>query len=434
MRLVSTTINPKLKLGFLLLLGSLTTIAQENSPFSRYGIGDLFAGQNIVNRGLGGLSAPYADGQSINFYNPASYSSNKVVTFDIGLNVDNRNLKSENPLNKFSSTNFTPSYFAIALPINAKRNLGAAFGLRPISRINYSVQEIKRLPGIDSIGTIYEGNGGLYQIFAGMGKRWGGLSVGFNTGYNFGRKETNTRVVPLNDTVFYYESNSRTTTNYGKVFFSGGVQYRIATGKTSALTLGVSTNLKQSLNAKQDVMRETFSTSSGRSDTARVTAFEALDQKGTIEIPSSFTAGLSFGSPNGLIGFEYETSKWSDFKFYGQPDKLSDYWQFRLGGQFIPNPNSVTNYWSRVTFRGGVNFGTDYIDADGKGLKTSGVSVGASLPIRKWRSFDNQYTNINIAIEVGKRGSKDNNITENYFRFSVGFSLSDIWFIPRRYD
>jgi hypothetical protein len=100
MRLVSTTTNPKLKLGILLLLVSFTAIAQENSPFSRYGLGDLFPGQNIVNRGLGGLSSTYVDGQSINFYNPASYSANKFVTFDVGINIDNRNLKSANPVKK----------------------------------------------------------------------------------------------------------------------------------------------------------------------------------------------------------------------------------------------------------------------------------------------------------------------------------------------
>ena len=42
MRLVSTTITPKLKLGFILFLGCLTASAQENSPFSRYGIGNIF--------------------------------------------------------------------------------------------------------------------------------------------------------------------------------------------------------------------------------------------------------------------------------------------------------------------------------------------------------------------------------------------------------
>jgi hypothetical protein len=41
---------------------------------------------------------------------------------------------------------------------------------------------------------------------------------------------------------------------------------------------------------------------------------------------------------------------------------------------------------------------------------------------------------INTAIEFGKRGSGVNNITENFIKFSLGLSLSDIWFIKRKYD
>jgi hypothetical protein len=442
---VSTTTNPKLKLGILLLLVSFTSIAQENSPFSRYGLGDLFQGQNIVNRGLGGLSSTYVDGQSINFYNPASYSSHRTVTFDVGINIDNRNLKSRSPLKKFSSTNFTPSYVSLGMPLNKKRNLGLAFGIRPISKINYAIIERKRVAGIDSFATLYEGNGGLYQLFAGVGKRWGGFSIGFNTGYSFGRRESNTRVLPLNDTVFYYESNSKTTTTFGKSFLNAGLQYRAdINGKKSALTFGLTTSLNQSLDARQDVLRETYSFTSGRADTSRITVTESLNKRGKIDIPSTYTAGVSYTTTiadrfgnrieKGMIGLEYESAKWSKFRFYDMPEKLTDSWQFRLGGQFTPNPLGITSYWDRVTFRAGLYTGVDYVNADGNELKVNGVTFGAGLPVRKWRSFDNQFTIINTAIEVGKRGSKQNNITENYFKLSLGLALSDVWFIKRRYD
>jgi hypothetical protein len=56
-----------------------------------------------------------------------------------------------------------------------------------------------------------------------------------------------------------------------------------------------------------------------------------------------------------------------------------------------------------------------------------------SLPVR--RSFyTNQYTAINAAFEIGQRGNRDNFLRENFWRLSVGFNLSDIWFNPRKYD
>ncbi|HRF27774.1 MAG TPA: hypothetical protein PKW54_10550, partial [Ferruginibacter sp.] len=40
----------------LTILSSFPTLAQENSPYSRYGLGDIVPNQNVVNRGMGGLS------------------------------------------------------------------------------------------------------------------------------------------------------------------------------------------------------------------------------------------------------------------------------------------------------------------------------------------------------------------------------------------
>ena len=36
-------------------------MAQDNSPYSRYGLGDLHPNTNILNRGMAGLSAAYSD-------------------------------------------------------------------------------------------------------------------------------------------------------------------------------------------------------------------------------------------------------------------------------------------------------------------------------------------------------------------------------------
>src|SRR5688500_18234709 len=46
--------------------------AQDNSPYSRYGIGDLVPHSNVVNRGMGGIIAGYTSRLNVNFNNPAS--------------------------------------------------------------------------------------------------------------------------------------------------------------------------------------------------------------------------------------------------------------------------------------------------------------------------------------------------------------------------
>lgn len=438
----STIMIPKLSFIVLLLSFSSYLKAQQNSPFSRYGLGDPYPSQNIINRAMGGAASTYANGQSINFTNPAAYGELKIVTYDIGLSLDSRVLKSTVPVQKYNSINLEPAYVSLGMPISAKHNIGLAFGLRPLSNISYSIQERKRV-GPDSIGYVYEGNGGLYQAFVGFGKRWGALRIGFNSGYMFGHKYSNTRSIPV-DSVETYKSNSSTNTSYGSFFFNPGAQYSVNLSKTTALRLGFSANIKHNMNAKQSVTRETFTFDGAGGIIPIDTVYQSKETPGTIALPLSYIAGISLNTSivdragtkidRSAVAVEYESTQWSNYRFYNQPDQLKDSWYLRVGGQLTPNPLSIKSYWNRATYRAGFYVGREAITAGGNKLPVYAVTLGAGLPVRKWRSFDNQYTIINTTFEIGSRGNKNNNISESFFRFSLGLNLSDIWFIKRRYD
>ncbi len=450
-------IKSRFYLAIVSLLFWQVSVAQENSPFSRYGLGEYFNSHHIISRSMGGLTAAYADGinnnvgQSINFANPATYSSLYMATLDLGLTIDSRTLRSANPDGKFASANFYPSYLSVGLPISRTKGLGMAFGLRPLSRINYSVSNYSRTAG-DSLQTLYDGSGGLNQFFMGLGKKWKSFSIGFNTGYNFGRREISTKKSFINDTTLFYQSNSSSLTNFGGVFLSGGLQYEFSLHKKNTvetktlenylLRLGITGTLQQNMNATQDIDRNTIIyTASGEAKIDSVS--EQKNIKGTISVPSTFAVGATFHktvtNTRGTfemwsIGVEYTATQWSKYRFYGQPDLLSNSSLFKVGLQFSPDPLGAGNYWGNVNYRAGFFTGTDYINADGKGLKIYGASFGAGLPIRKYTTYDNQFTVVNLGLQLGKRGSAVNNITENYFQVSLGFSLSDIWFVKRKYD
>ncbi len=86
MPLVSTTMYKKINLlGIVCLCWlSFAQAQNENSPYSRYGLGDYVPQQNILNRGMGGVSAAYYDFNTINFINPASYGRLQATTLDLG--------------------------------------------------------------------------------------------------------------------------------------------------------------------------------------------------------------------------------------------------------------------------------------------------------------------------------------------------------------
>ena len=99
MLLANIIMKPKYKLTCLLLSTlPLFCIAQENSPYSRYGVGNLVPAGNILNRGMGGISAGYTDPATINSINPATYSNLVYSTLDVGVEYDGRVIKSQNPL------------------------------------------------------------------------------------------------------------------------------------------------------------------------------------------------------------------------------------------------------------------------------------------------------------------------------------------------
>jgi hypothetical protein len=456
MRSVSTIIA-RLCLAFLPVFFLLTSEAQQNSPFTRFGLGEYYTNQHVISRAMGGLTAAYSDGlnnnvgQSINIGNPATYSNLYVVTFDLGFTIDSRSLNSKVPLSKFSTNNFIPSYITIGIPLSKAKGWGLAFGLKPVSNISYSIATRERTAG-DSLATVYEGSGGMNQAFVGIGKKWGGFSIGVNTGFNFGRKEIITRKMFLNDTVNYYSAKSGSNTYFSGVFLEGGLQYEFSLGKKEVvetkttsnylLRFGVTGTLKQNMSAEQDITKQSYVVNASSGEIKVDSVFEQSGVKGIIALPATYAAGITLhktvASPRGVfemwsIGAEYTATQWTKYRFYNAPDQLSDSWQFKVGTQFCPGPGG-NSYWNSVNYRLGYHMGQDYLNPDGNGLKKYGFSFGAGLPVRKWRTYDNQFTFLNTAFEFGKRGSGVNNITETYFQFSLGMSLSDIWFIKRKYD
>lgn len=431
---VSSTTYKKISLLGIVWMCFLTARAQtENSPYSRYGLGDILPSQNILNRGMGGVSAAYSDFHTVNFINPASYAKLKYTTLDFGVEIDNRTLRAINPPRKFSSFSPVISYLQLGIPLATKKDWGMNIGLRPLTRINYKIERNERVPGIDSLNTIFEGNGGAYEVYTGTGFGIKNFSVGVNVGYLFGSKNFSTRksFIPDSSNVFYYQSNHETQSNYNGLLINAGIQYIAKLNKTTVLRLGAFGNLKKSLNASKDIIRGTFQfNSTGAIDSLDV-ASDVKGIGGKVEYPSSFGAGFIFDKPGKwMFGADLTGSNWKGYRFFGEPEQVQNSWKLHVGGQVIPKAGK--NYLSYVAYRAGFQYGKDYIKVD-KDLPVWSFSAGASFPMRK-AAYTNQYSMINLGVEFGQRGNKKNLVRENFFRFTVGLSLSDIWFVKSKYD
>ena len=437
--------------------------AQINSPFSRYGLGnEIQISQNATSQAMGGFTAAYTAsmngsfGQSINFNNPASFGTIYMTTFDLGVNFTNTKLKQESTNKQEKSNYLIPNYLVIGVPLSKEKKMGMAFGLRPLTQVNYSINELKLVSSTgDTLYNNYVGTGGLNQVFLGLGKSWKNISVGFSTGVNFGRKKIqNIKSLDYNsDSTYLYQTMASTNTVYGGVFLNLGIlgettlkskTHAKTTDKTEySLSYGATATLDQNMSAKQDVLRTTGIFTS-TAENAIDTAYYGKELPGKIKMPALITTGIALHkkeiSNRGtydqwVIGIQYDKSAWKDkYSNYGTTDPLSNAWMMRVGVQFCPNPFDYENYFSTVTYRAGYYTGKDYINFDNKGLTVSAFTLGMGLPIRKYRSYDYQFTVLNLALQMGQRGSSVNDFKESFIQFTLGYSLSDIWFNKRKYD
>jgi hypothetical protein len=434
---------------------SITVSAQDNSPYSRYGLGDLVPATNVSTRGLGGISAGYVDVISINYNNPASYSqfqtyleqrSKRIsagrVILDVGVNLDNRTLVVPNTPERFSVSNLFFSYLQVGLPI--RKNWGMSFGIRPVSHIGYAIDRRELLKDpvtgnpIDSAITQFRGSGGSYMPNIGTGFAIGNFSAGLNAGYLFGSRENTTfRNLISRDSLLYYASDHTTSTSFGDIFFNAGLQYKINLNKSTFLRLGVSGNWQQKLKASQDVLRQTYNRGSAGEELQIDSIYHQKDVKGEIVYPASYKAGFVVqhtkdDNSGWLLGVDYTQNKWSDYRFFGQRDSVRNNWQVNVGAQLFPKGKA--GYFSRTTYRFGFYTGPDYIKLQND-LPQFGVSFGMGLPIANFnRLSPNQYTVLNLALEYGKRGDNKSLLKENLFRVSLSFNFTDLWFGKKKYD
>ena len=173
----------------LTLLFAIPMMAENgmNSPYTRYGFGQLASMETGTNKGMGGTGIGVQGSNQINMLNPASYAAIDTLTFllDVGMSLQNANF-SENGV-KMNARNTTFDY--LAMQFRLMPHLGFTLGMMPFSNIGYNFSNTisKNEDGTQTATLLYNGTGGLRQVTAGIGYApIKGLSIGANLAYVYG--------------------------------------------------------------------------------------------------------------------------------------------------------------------------------------------------------------------------------------------------------
>ena len=435
-----------------LCLGAgLSVYAQPsgNSPYSRFGIGDLVPEQFAPSVGMGGLSAAYQPLIHLNLVNPASYGSLRVASFQVGLRGGHTQLTDAQGREGSvwaGNLNSLALGFPLRNPNNAifdgKRKafkMGMAFALTPYSRANYDLRETTSSPATgESITESFVGTGSTYRLQGGWGFKYNNWSGGFNLGYFFGSLNNQRQVLFNEDIGNAFNADFTDELSFGGAHYRLGAQYRLYLGDPDPNAAEGVESRRESIvfgvygNGNTDFTAIASQTYLGRGlTTGTDTVFVAEEAERAGRLPGTLGFGVHYERLNKLrLGIEYVRSGWQDYLNEARPETLKNSYRLAAGVEYIPNLASYNRYRDRVHYRAGAYYGTDPRGGSTE-LTEFGISLGAGLPIQR----RNQATSfIDLALEVGRFGNEDL-LQQTYVRLSVGFSLNDnSWFLNRKFN
>lgn len=409
------------------LVESLALAQAARSPFSSFGIGEYYGSALVHNQGMAGVGISNPQYWFLNNQNPALLTFNSLTVFEAGYIGETRKVIGTQSTERNGNGNL--NYLALGLPIKPGR-WSSSVGLMPYTNVNYKIEYKELVIGApDTVQVLETGQGGINEIFWSNGVRLHkNLSVGIKASYLFSSIIYNYTNTLLNTSqVSRYQVTLSEREFFGDFNFTGGVAFN----KDSLFKNNYKLNIGAVYNFQTDV-RTKFSQRFERNSTIGIidTTYISDNIIGQTTLPPALGVGVSFGKGEyWLLGIDFVSLDYQKFKnFKGENPGTQMAWKAALGGEFTPNPNSVSSYLKRVTYRTGVSLENYPYLINGNAVRDFGINFGFSLPVSRISSID-------MAFKYGTRGNlNDNTIEESYFKIYFGVTFNDQWFIKRRFD
>ncbi len=457
--------------------GSFAQLA-TSSPYTRYGIGRINEKGYGNSLGMGGTYVALQNDSLplffVNAGNPASYSSNRLTSVGLGLNINRTELQDANNTNTVLSGSV--GYLAMVFPINPW--WGTSVGLQPFSSVGYNVLDTTTISNVGSVELMYEGDGGINKAYFGnaiqplygiykrflnsekydsliqagevdkanqMLKRRRALqplSLGFNVSYLVGAiNHVQRSEFPSSNTAF--NTRTGTTTRVSDIYFDYGVQYAYAfdtvAGENENVQLftGATFATQTALGSSIDSLTYTYFNNVFDAEVIKDTITNVAGTKGEIVIPMSFGFGLGFKKgQKWLIASDFTMEDWSSFKSFNISQNFFNSMRVALGSQFVPDMKASGKYayFKRINYRFGLKYFQTMLELKNSRITEQAFTFGLGLPVGRNFLLRN-YSMLNVGAEVGMRGSTDNGLVkENYVNVNISFSINELWFVKPKFD
>ncbi|WP_277467103.1 hypothetical protein [Parabacteroides sp. PF5-6] len=398
-----------------------------NSPYTRFGYGEIADRSFAAGRAMGGIGIGLRTGKQVNALNPASYTSMDSMTFIFDIGAHLQFSRYTDGTNKETNRNGNFEYMAMQFPIHER--MAMSIGLIPYSFVGYQFGEAVSEGDLAYTET-FIGSGGLNEVYGGLSidiwkKR---LSVGANVGYLFGTTTHQQNVVfPTGSAGNNIVKKQDLEVRDLKLDF--GMQYTHPLSATESVVLGAVFSPARNLNATYyDVLQ--VGNTLEKSDTITSQRFD---------LPNTFGVGASYMKKNKwVIGADVMYETWGEAHFLDQKGRFDDRLRIAGGAEYIPDI-LARNIFKRMRYRAGAHYSNSYTTVDlseGQyGYKEYGASVGFGIPIRTGFSSDDNRSIINLSLEYVKvKPELSSMIDEQYFRITLNLTFNEMWFRKLKID
>jgi hypothetical protein len=418
---------------FFLLLLFLSVFSENiaqiaiNSPYSRFGLGELASRKDAYHFGMGGISTAISSNRHVNPYNPASNFAYDTLSFIFsgGLIASRGTLKTDDLSNRYSFASL--GYLTFGFPVSHK--FKASIGILPYSNVGYNIVSNDTIANVGNAEYIYQGSGGINNFYGSLSfELFKNFSIGAKMTYMFGKADL-IRSVFFPDSVGYLNTRIDNYMQVGDLYFEYGLQYHHKINEKYTIGFGLLYAPQQNIKANENyLVRSYFPTGLGV-ESYRDTLASRLDNPGYLRLPVKTGFGIMLKrTDQWLVGADITWQEWSNFQAFNRNDSLRNTLQINLGGEFTPSRSITGNYWKRVKYRLGFRFNETYLSLEDKQINEFGISFGVGLPIPR------SLSTINAAIEIGQLGTTAAGLIQNnYIRLTIGVAVWERWFVKNKY-
>lgn len=398
-------------------------LSHAQSLYSAQGLGTLNYQGLPTNFAMGEVGIGTPTLWHINIQNPAHLIYNRFTTFQTGIEIDRRSFTGEDITGTSVDGGFR--YFAFVFPIITNK-WSSSISLTPYSTVNYNTfieDEVLGTRGEVTQTINNKGEGGLNNLFWSNGYAINDkLYIGIRTAFTFGSIDMDSNLslegtdIPINN-ASYNQLEA-----YKGLNFLFGLSYRLELSEKKRIHFGVTFSPKSNLRGTTEFTLNRLSNTGSIIESTQFqnTTFD-------FQLPTTYGFGVSYELMNQIkIGVDFEYQNWENTD--NTNEEYTNLFKIAVGTEYIPKFDDVNSYLRRIKYFIGFNYKRIPYLVRNESIDDFGVNFGLSLPVSGYSSLD-------LAFKFGQLGKTSNQLVkETYFKFVLGVTINDRWFIRRKYD